>query len=186
MGARFRYVADEAMDLVVSSMMPKCHICKQMVTETFNYPEDVVLPDKAEDNISQVCATCLNAGPSVSENPWLMDAVCKHYGTKAKDGGLKEPVVAEALSRLARTPRPVMAQGTDWPLCCKDFCELYGAGDDDEDLSKQTAGMIMWDWGPKRIALVAKLLKGQPEFGSDLHFFRCTFCRKRYFTFQPT
>lgn len=184
MGSRFRYVSDDALDLVHSSMMPNCHVCQQMAEEVFNYPETVVLEGGVEDSISQACAVCLAKGPNVKEHPHLLNAVRKYF--KGRKSSAEAGAESAMLQRFACHPRPMMPQGTDWPICCDDFCELIASGSSDLDLADQTSGASFWDYGPVTRLKAAILIGGQAEFGEDLLMFRCLTCAKTYFTFQPT
>jgi hypothetical protein len=157
-----------------------------MAETTFNYPETVVLPSGEVDSITQICATCLGSGPRVQEESHLLEAVESYFNSKQLKAEHDRSMVAEILQRLARNPRPLMAQGTDWPICHDDFCELYSGGSDDADLSELTLRATFWDHGPVDSQAASEIMVGEPEFGEDVLLFRCLTCSRRYFTFQPT
>lgn len=184
MGTRFEYIADAAIPLVLAPGMATCGLCNHAVEELFEYSPEALLVDGAKRQVGAICETCLRAGPQVHEDALFKNTVVE-YVSSLTGIGQAVPTTNELLARIGRSPRPIFVQGMDWPLCCADFCDLQGDGDD-RLISEQAQGSHYWEQGPVQTDDEEDWTQSPPELGSDLLFFRCRTCAKRYFTFQPS
>lgn len=189
MGEVFELIADSALEQL-DDYYKDCHVCEKAGVDLYPYQGSFEADDgTVDDDIYAVCLKCIRTKniAHVCDFEFI-----KKIGKYLTDQGLSDAdyqcTKIALVEKYQRTPRiPLFMQEEDKPLCCQDITEFVGYPKNDEELIEKTESHLYWEDGLKPKSDDYNFRKyGGPESYSDVAFFRCAHCQKKYFTFQFT